>query len=234
MDKITFLKNLKPAYKISAALIIFILLFVGVIILATSNKPVVEQNHAQTIASTVEFTETATPDISLSPTDTPIITASPISIKDLQVSNNWLTYTNSKYNYTFKYPSDLAVSDSGKVSSFETVYIAQKDIAHFISSSQGEFNLNNNVILKISLLQNKIDEFKSNDYIAVSNRQIQINDHLAMEYTFTAIQPIGNVKTGDITKTILYTNKDKIYKIDLLDSNNFDLAQNMLNTLRFN
>lgn len=162
-------------------------------------------------------------------------TAAPSATPDSTA--NWKTYSNTKYNYSIKYPNNWSYQENANNTAFlgpapEDYAIGNKNILiQVIPRPQNYLNMPFDQYVKIAGIQ-EIQGYKSLSTI----NSITAADGTIGYITTWKVSPIigsGEIETSPITYFSLPTNKNADLEISLADTTIIDTYKEMLKTFQF-
>jgi len=162
---------------------------------------------------------------------------SPAPIATTYPTADWKTYTNTKYNFSFKYPSDWEILDrfGGPIMIAPIVDTENVNKTFEENVLEGGYDGGKQLISLLSITQGGGTP-SSGQYWEIIKTSIQIDSKTADKYTSTNIKdtPNGKFVKGDINTTVLIQLIDD-YVIDytLMDQRYTQTYDQILSTFKF-
>jgi hypothetical protein len=151
--------------------------------------------------------------------------------------SNWKTYINSKYKFTFRYPTDWSTTGSNEI-----VRVVPTDILNTwtnTASGGGSWVIDGFYVInpeKLHTLE-KNGFYDSTNHQSVLRQNISIDDKFATKFTTTYLVGTPVSEKGSVSEIIYVTGnqleQNKILMIELLDQNYKMVFDQILSTFHF-
>lgn len=159
----------------------------------------------------------------------------PVAVATPDPAVNWKTYTNVKYNFSFKYPSDWEILDK-----FEgPLMIAPSANVASVSSTLNGTTLpeTGKQLASTLTVYNNLENTSvaSNDYWNVIKTLMQVNGVTAQKYISTNIKdsPNGLYVAGNKTVTVVFSLDGAVIDYELRDEKYMTIFDQIVSTFKF-